>query len=869
MSSTDPATSARQRMHAPMSLRTFEPVTAPSADGVTRYDTGAVENVPISVPVNPTGVIMPSLPLRSLLTVTCLIAAAGTAAAREHHFDFVGAYRSFARVPGGIVARADGGSVRIEQLAGGAFRVRYAFTAFDTTASVAVLAESLAFVDPRIQDAPESLVVAGSALTVTVRKHPMRLAFAEAGGAPLMTESVGAGHQGTRVTHIVTRPDGAHYFGLGEQAFPLDRTGQNLLLWNTDAYGYRSQSTPLYSSIPLYIGLRDGRAYGVYYDDSYQSEFDFGAKLKANVGFTAEGGELRFYVLPGPSVGAVLAAYTRLTGRTPLPPEWSIGYQQSRYSYYPDAELRRVAYEFRNRGIPCDVLYLDIDYMDGYRVFTWSPQRFPDPARMLADLRSQGFKVVTIVDPGVKVDSGYDVYRQLLAQQGEVTWPDGSPYVGQVWPGRTLFPDFSLATTRTWWGDLHRRLIEPGVAGIWNDMNEPANFGGRTLPDVATFAHGAGDHAQYHNLYALLEAQATYDGLRRLQPDRRPFIVTRAGFAGLQRYTSIWTGDNQSTWEHLGIAIPMVLGLGLSGVPFAGVDIGGFSGSPDAELFTRFLEAGTFFPFMRTHSDLQTPRREPWAFGPVYEKAYRELIRLRYRLLPHLYTAFAQHARDGRPIARALVYADQGDAATYGIDDEFMFGDHLLVAPVVRAGQDARSVYLPAGRWYRYPSDSAYDGGRRILASAPRVNPDVRDDSNYIRGVPLFVQAGAVIPMQAVEQYVGERRMDTLELHVWDGGSETSELYEDAGDGFAYQQGASRLTTLRTTSDAASLRIEAAQVGRYEGAASVFEVVVHGLAKAPGSVTVDGAPVPARWDANGKVAVFEARADVRNIRIER
>ena len=235
---------------------------------------------------------MPSLPLRSLLLSTCLIAVAGTAAAQESRFVFVGAYHSFTRVPGGIVARADSGTVRIEQLAGGAFRVRYAFTSFDPAPSVAVLAESLAFVDPRIQDAPESLVVAGSALTVTVRKHPLRLAFAEAGGAALMTESVGAGHQGTRVTHIVARPEGAHYFGLGEQAFPLDRTGQNLLLWNTDAYGYRSQSTPLYSSIPLYIGLRDGRAYGVYYDDSYQSEFDFGAKLKENVGFTAEGGEL-------------------------------------------------------------------------------------------------------------------------------------------------------------------------------------------------------------------------------------------------------------------------------------------------------------------------------------------------------------------------------------------------------------------------------------------------------------------------------------------------------------------------------------------------------------------------------------------------
>lgn len=812
--------------------------------------------------------------LRSLLLAASVLGAAtGAATAQDNHFIFVGGYRSFARIPGGVVARADNGTVRIEQLAGGTFRVRYAFNAaFDTAASWAVLPESLTTAEPRIQDTPESLVVAGSALTVTVRKHPLRLGFTDSAGVKLFAETLGAGHQGARVTHILARPAGAHYFGLGEQAFPLDRTGQNLILWNTDAYGYRGQSTPLYSSFPFYIGLRDGRAYGIYYDDSYQSEFDFGAKLKENVGFTAEGGDLRFYVFPGPGVGAVLAAYTRLTGRTPLPPEWALGYQQSRYSYYPDSELTRLAYEFRSRSIPCDVIYLDIHYMDGYRVFTWNPQRFPDPARLLRDLRAQGFKVVTIVDPGVKVDSAYDVYRQLLAQQGEVMWPDGSPYVGQVWPGRVLFPDFSLATTRTWWGDLHRRLVEPGVAGIWNDMNEPANFGGRTLPDVATFAHGTADHAEYHNLYALAEAEATYDGLRRIQPDRRPFVLTRAAFAGIQRYSSIWTGDNQATWEHEALAIPMVLGLGLSGVPFAGVDIGGFGGAPDAELFSRFLQLGTFLPFMRTHSDIGSPRREPWAFGPVYEAANRTMIRLRYRLLPHLYTAFFQAARNGSPVARPLVYTYQEDTATYAVNDEFLFGDHLLVAPVAREGVDSRPVYLPAGRWYRFGTDEGVEGGRTVAASAPRVHPAAREDTSFVGGIPLFVQGGAVIPMQAVEQYVGERHMDTLELHVWDTDAATpvpSELYEDAGEGFAYQQGAYRLTTFLTRAAGPALEIAVTAKGTYDGAASDFRVVVHGLSRTPASVTVDGRAVQYHFDTAGKTVVFDVRPDARTMRVER
>ncbi len=807
------------------------------------------------------------------MVATLLGAAAGTAAAQANRFTFLGDFRTMERIRGGVVARGEGGAVEIEQIANVGFRLRYAFSgAVDTTSSWAVIADSVVLAQPEIRETPDAVVLAGGGLTVTLRKRPLRVSVADSAGREVFAESFGAGHQGARLTHVIARPADAHYFGLGEQAFPLDRTGQNLLLWNTDAYGYRAGSTPLYSSIPFYIGLRDGRAWGVFYDNSYLGEFDFGAKLKENVGFTAEGGRLTVYVFPGPSVPRVLAEYTRLLGRTPLPPEWSLGYQQSRYSYYPDSELMRVAYEFRNRGIPCDVLYLDIDYMDGYRVFTWSPQRFPDPKRLLTDLGAQGFKVVTIVDPGVKVDSGYDVYRQLVSLRGAVTWPDGTPYVGQVWPGRTLFPDFSLPATRDWWGGLLNRLVGPGVAGIWNDMNEPANFGGRTLPDIAMFAHGTADHAEHHNLYALLEAEATYNGLRTLQSARRPFVLTRAGFAGIERYSSIWTGDNQATWEHLGIAIPMVLGLGLSGVPFAGVDIGGFSGSPDAELFSRFLETGTFFPFMRTHSDLQTPRREPWAFGPVYEAANREMIRLRYRLLPQLYTAFYEHAHDGRPAARALVFEFQRDTAVYAVNDEFMFGDHLLVAPVTRAGQDARPVYLPAGRWYRYPFDSVYDGGRSVTVSAPRVNPDVRGDSGFVRGIPLFVQAGAVIPMQAVEQYVGERHMDTLELHVWDTDAATavtSELYEDAGEGYAYQQGAWRLTTFDTHSDGTTLEIAVAAQGAYAGAASDFLVVVHGLTKAPASVTVDGSPVQVRFEPRARIAVFDMRPDARSIRIER
>ena len=806
----------------------------------------------------------------SLTFLAFTLAAAAPARAQDGRFVFIGNYRGMERVRGGVLARADNGAVRIEQIAGVGFRLRYAFGgAFDTTTSWATLPDSIVLAEPEIRDTPDALTLRGGGLVITVHKRPLRLSIADSAGTELLAESLGAGRQGARVTHILARPAGAHYFGIGEEPFPLDRTGDILTLWNTDA-GYRAgQPTPIYSSIPFYIAVNRGRAYGLFYDDSYRSEFDFGAKLRNNVGFTADGGELRFYVFPGPSVASVLAEYTRITGRTPLPPEWALGFQQSRWGYIPDSELYRITREFRSRGIPCDVLYLDIDYMDGYRLFTWSPQRFPDPRRMLADLRREGMKVTTIVDVGIKVDSGYDVYRQLLASGNYVTWPDGTPYVGDVWPGRTIFPDFSLPATRTWWGDMDNRLWSAGIAGIWDDMNEPANFFGGTLPDVSLFDHGKASHLEYHNLYGLLEARATYEGWRRLQPDHRPFIVTRAGFSGLQRYTSIWTGDNSADWEHLELAVEMTLGLGISGVPFAGADIGGFAGAPSSELFSRFLEAATFFPFYRTHNEFSAPAREPWAFGPVHTAANREMIQLRYRLLPQIYTAFYQHGRDGRPVARPLVYEFQGDTAVYGISDEFTFGDHLLVAPVTREGQDTRPVYLPAGRWYRYPFDSLLDGGRTVTASAPRVNPWARDDSVFVKSVPLFVQAGAVIPMQAVEQYVGERHMDTLELHVWDGGSLASELYEDAGEGFAYQQGAFRLTQFRTAAEGGALRLTLTQTGRFDGAASVFQVVVHGLLKAPASVTADGGAARATWDAGHRLATFDVPASTKEIRVER
>jgi alpha-glucosidase len=443
---------------------------------------------------------------------------------------------------------------------------------------------------------------------------------------------------------------------------------------------------------------------------------DLANRLPGSIGYVAaggpDGGELRWYVVPGPGLDSVAARFSRLTGRHPLPPRWALGYQQSRYSYAPDTVVANLAAEFRRRDVPADVIHLDIDYMDGYRVFTWSPTAFPRPKARLDSLARQGFKVVAIVDPGVKRDTAYRVFREGLALRAFATNPDGSLALGRVWPDTSAFPDFARASVRDWWGRSQAALLDAGVRGIWNDMNEPASFFGRTLSELVEFGEdGArGTHLEYHNQYGTLMARASYEGQRRLRPDRRPFTVVRAGYTGMQRYTAIWTGDNGATWPHLRVVIPQLVSLGLSGQPFAGSDVGGFMGAGSAELYARWLQAAVLHPFYRTHTEVNSPRREPWTYGPEHERANRATLRLRYRLLPALYTAFDQHARTGAPVVRPVFWGAEADTAALAVDDQYLLGDHLLVAPVVDSAADARAVHLPAGRWYRVGSDSAYDG---------------------------------------------------------------------------------------------------------------------------------------------------------------
>jgi len=576
--------------------------------------------------------------------------------------------------------------------------------------------------------------------------------------------------------YVKLRPDGERYFGCGERTAGLEKTRTRQVFWNVDPpAGHTASFNNLYTSIPFVLCLHEGRAHGVFYDHPGRVELDLAKADPARVTVSAAD-ELEVSVVLGPTPADVLDRYTALTGRTPMPPLWALGNQQSRWSYLAADELRSVAAEFRARAIPCDVLYLDIDHMDGYRVFTWDRERFPDPAGLIAELRSQGFRVVVITDPGVKVDESYSLYVEGRDRGSFVLTRDGDEFQNVVWPGVCAFPDFTDPAVREWWGDRHAGLVDAGVAGVWCDMNEPALFvpWHSTMPEDAVHPGGgrARLHGEVHNAYGSYMAQAAREGLARLRPDARPFVISRAGYAGLQRHALQWTGDNSSWWEHLWMSMPQLQNLGLSGIAWAGVDVGGFFGDCDGELLARWTEFGVFQPFCRNHSAMETAPQEPWAFGEPWESVCRDMLALRMQLLPYLYTAFEACHRTGAPILRPLLFDHPGDPVTYTADDEFLVGSGLLVAPITRPGVEHRHVYLPAGHWRQFWTNELIEGPAHVLAHAPLGQP------------AIYARCNTPIPMWPVLPHTAEIPA-SLTWRVFVGpGAGSSSLYEDAGDGY-------------------------------------------------------------------------------------
>lgn len=609
---------------------------------------------------------------------------------------------------------------------------------------------------------------------------------------------------------------GTSLYGTGEHAGPLLRNGTRKVCWNTDAFGYSDESRSLYQSHPWVVAVRaDGTAFGVICETTWRCVIDCAKTDTRAITFECRGPSPAVVVIEGPGPEAVVMALASMTGKMPMPPIWALGYQQCRWSYEPESRVRELAKEFRERRMPCDVIWLDIDYMDRFRCFTFDAEKFPDPAKLNHDLHEMGFKSVWMIDPGLAVDPEYGVYKQgheggrfvkatrdeisptsVISEENAKRWGlstqavdsgVGREYQGRVWPGPCAFPDFTKAEVRAWWAGLYKPYMATGIDGVWNDMNEPAVFDGpgKTMPehnwhDADADLGGPGPHAKYHNIYGMQMVRATREGIVAANPGKRPFVLTRSSFLGGHRYAATWTGDNTGNIDQLRWSVSMVLNLGVSGQPFSGPDIGGFCGDVDGPTFAMWMGIGALLPFARGHKVKDNKPHEPWSFGPEVEDSCRRSLTRRYRLLPHLYTLFEEASRTGLPICRPVFFAAPRDTKLRAVDNAFLLGRDLLVVCPVESGSnvDAASPALPGG-------DASW---REIDITAEGVVAGRSTDPWQPR---LYLRVGAILPLGPAIQHTGERAGAPLTAVVAKGpdGTAAGELYDDAGDGYDYRQG--------------------------------------------------------------------------------
>jgi alpha-glucosidase len=693
-------------------------------------------------------------------------------------------------------------------------------------------------VQPQVIEGSDALEMRTTELVCRVDKRALRIGLEGVDGSLYCVDRAGmAFREDGNVRLSMALQAGESSYGMAERAAGLQLRGRKFTLWNTDPDMYSRGTDPLHYSIPFYLGVHGQGVYGVFWDNSSRGIADLGAGRPDELLFEAEAGELRYYLFTGADVKSVVARYTELTGRIPLPPLWSLGYQQARFSYSPQDSVLKVAEGFRAHSIPCDVLYLDIHHMDDFRVFTWDAGRFPNPRAMLNQLHDYGFHVVAVIDPGVKVDPKYAAYSSGIEQGVFVKYPDGERVTGAVWGGLSHFPDFTNPAARSWWAGQVASFVSVGVDGLLNDMTEPAVFtldAPSTLPDaVRHHQDGLGSsHVESHNIYGMLMARASREGLQKSRPEARPFNLVRSGFAGSQRYASSWTGDNSADWDHLRLSVSMALNMGLSGAPMTGPDIGGFNKEANPELFTRWLQAASLMPFFRANSKIATQPQEPWVYGQPYEVINRLTIDLRYKLLPYLYSVVAQAREYGWPVIRPIFTAEPDNPSIRSIDDCYLLGDALLVAPVLEPGAVRKSVYLPAGEWYDYWSNELLEGGETITVPAP------------LERLPLFVRAGAVLPVWPEMQYVGEKPVETLTYRVYPGNFETV-LYEDRGEGLEHLQGDYRWIYLTCAWEDSLLVVNRRVAGRYEAPYKQIKLEILGFDEEPQRVRIDrqGAPL--------------------------
>jgi alpha-glucosidase len=712
------------------------------------------------------------------------------------------------------------------------------------------------------------------ALTVSVSRATGGLTITDRAGRVLLADqgmpfmARGAGFE-----MVKSIPADAHYFGLGDKFGPLDRLGRSYAMWNTDSYAYHEGQDPLYKAIPFFIGFTGGTYFGMFLDNTWRTSFDFGHVDPAQLRIAAPDGPIDYYVMAGPDAKAVEAQYAWLTGTPAMQPRWMLGFQQSRWGYPTEKALRAIVDHLRKDKIPSDAVWMDIDYQQKYRPFTVDAKTFPTFSKMVSDFTARHMHTVAITDLHIAdlPKAGYAPYDSGMAQDRFVKTADGKPYIAPVWPGPALFPDFTQAETRAWWGTLYRDFVQDGISGFWNDMDEPAIFETptKTMPldnrhriDEPGFVSRVATHAEIHNIYGMQNHRATYEGVLALKPDERPFVMTRASYAGGQRYGVTWTGDNVSTWNHLALAVPMLESLGLGGFTFAGADIGGFAGVASPELLTKWYEIAMFTPIARSHADPWSRAQEPWGDGKPYEDIRRRFIEARYRLLPYNYTLAEEASRTGVPMMRplfmefptTLIGGAPMDLSSYG---EFMWGSALLVAPApAPESPGGYDVTLPPGEWYDYWTGKKLTGLRSLrIWGAGGSTIDVKDmDATTphqipvtprLDQLPVYVRAGSILPHQSLVQSTDETPTGPLQLDVYPGSDCHGSVYTDDGHSFAFRSGAYSRTGLSCVVGAD--KSVTVTIGKPEGGYQPwwheYRVVVHGVARRPNAVTRGGGGV--------------------------
>ena len=653
---------------------------------------------------------------------------------------------------------------------------------------------------------------------MVLTKDPVRFSFQELSGNVINEDDAfGTSWIGEQVTTYKKLQPEERFIGLGEKTGPLDRKGSSYQNWNTDAYAYHSGTDPLYCSTPFYIGIHNKMVYGIFFDNSHKTFFNFGASNNRFSSFSADAGEMNYYLIHGNSVSEIIQHYTHLTGRMEMPPLWSIGYQQCRYSYYPDKEVLTLAQTFREKDIPADVIVFDIHYMDKYKIFTWDKKNFPDPKGMMDSLIKQGFHIVIMCDPGIKVEPGYEPYEDGVKKNVFIKYPDGENYQGQVWPGWCHFPDFTNPVTREWWATKFQDYVDLGVEGFWNDMNEIATWG-NSLPEHLEFDFDGkkATTRRGRNLFGFQMARSTYEGTKKLLNGKRPFNLTRSGFSGVQRYAAVWTGDNVSYDEHMLLGVRIVNSMGLTGIAFAGYDAGGFVGDANTKLFARWMSIASLAPFFRAHTMINTRDSEPWSYGEEVEQICRNYIKFRYQLLPYIYSLFYEASQSGMPIQRSLAINYPHEPRVYNglYHNQYLLGPSILVAPV-ESNKELLKVFLPEGVWFDLYTGKTVEGDQEIIVDTP------------IHKLPVFIKAGSILPMQQATSHTGIKQEELI-LHIYCGKASSEFIYyTDDGQTFDYQNGKyqKRLIAYQARENSVVISEEA---GNYQSGFTSIKIVLHG-----------------------------------------